>query len=366
MSGSARISYGELLARIQEIGGGIQALKLPGPIVIGEADAIEGVTLFLAGLFAARPVFLVNLSLDPDVIAAQLADAKASIVLTAGRPGKALERVAVPIIRRNELKGTFSEAGGAKRANDSAVLLASGRGVVVHSHFSLSAMSAALAAFIIRLREVAYLCTDPTVGTWETLAPVLLALLYGMPIVFMTFEDMKAGANPSEAENAYVILQPRDADRMMAERRVPQPIAKASHIFVSTGPFTQRWRRKFEALCGRPIFPLWGLPELGPLVASHPTWLPIHGHGFPLVNVSLIPIDPGSGKISIVPWELLEHAEVGVESLSAMLGYAPPARNAAVRVGTALRTYEIASMDHVGVVVLHGPTAGSQRAADAN
>lgn len=63
---------------------------------------------------------------------------------------------------------------------------------------------------------------------------------------------------------------------------------------------------------------------------------------------------------------MLEEAEVGVETLSVMAGYTESARNASARVGTALRTHEIASMDHVGVVVLRRPAARSQEAASAN
>jgi hypothetical protein len=113
-----------------------------------------------------------------------------------------------------------------------------------------------------------------------------------------------------------------------------------------------RWRRKLESLCAAPVFPIWGMPELGPVLAAHPTWLPPHGHGFPLVNVSLVPIEPTTGRVSIVPWEMLEQAEMGVETLSAMIGYAEPSLNAGMKSGTALRTRQIASMDHVGVVVL--------------
>ena len=123
---------------------------------------------------------------------------------------------------------------------------------------------------------------------------------------------------------------------------------------MSTGVFEPKWRKRLESLCGRPIFPIWGSPELGPVVASHPTWLPPHGHGFPLVNVSLIPIDPGTGQVSIVPWEMLQQAEMGVEALSAMVGYAEPSRNVGTKSGTALRTRQIVTMDHVGVVVLQG------------
>ena len=63
-----------------------------------------------------------------------------------------------------------------------------------------------------------------------------------------------------------------------------------------------------------------------------------------------------------MPWEMLDEAEVGVETLSAMVGYVEPARNVGVKAGTAVRTRQVASMDHVGVVVLQD----EQVAASAN
>lgn len=365
VSADRRLTYGELLTRVQEIAGGLQALKLPGAIAVSETDAEDSIILFLASLFAGRPVFFADASAPTDLTASQLEQAKVSATLTSGKIGKTLEGIGGRIIHTNELNGNFSEAGGARRANDPAALFPCGRGVAMHSHFSLSAMSAALAAFIIRLRELPFLCTGTVTVSWETLAPALLAMLNGMPVVFATAEAMDAGATPIEAENAYVFIRREEADAMLDRGRISPAIKAASYVFVSTGQFTTKWRRRFEALCGRPIFPLWGLPELGPVIAPHPTWLPVHGHGFPLVNVSLVPIDPGTGKVSIVPWELLEQAEVGVETLSAMLGYTETARNASARAGNALRTHEIASMDHVGVVVLHGRAAGFEEAASA-
>jgi hypothetical protein len=59
---------------------------------------------------------------------------------------------------------------------------------------------------------------------------------------------------------------------------------------------------------------------------------------------------------------MLDEAEVGVEALSAMVGYVEPARNVGIKAGTALRTRQVASMDHVGVVALQR----DQGAASAN
>jgi hypothetical protein len=360
-----RITYGELLEQSLSLAGGIQTAGLTGTIAISEPNPLESLRLCLAVLFAGRRVLLADPADSAEQLAARLAEAKASALITSDGAGPA-EAAGVAMVARSELHGTFSEAGTGIRATEPAVLLPSGHGLVAHSHFSLSAMAASMAAFIPRLREIPFVCTEPAIGSWEMLTGILLAISQGKPVVFASLEQFDTGELADLTDGAYMIIQRSQADVMLAEGRTPPMISQSAHVFVSTGSFSPRWRRRMEALCGRPIFPLWGLPELGPLVAAHPTWIPPHGHGFPLVNVSLIPIEPNSGKVSIVPWEMLDQAEVGIEALSAMVGYVEPARNVGAKIGTAFRTRQVASMDHVGVVVLQGAPSAGLGAAVAN
>jgi len=361
VSQNSRLSYGELLEQSLTLAGGIQTAGLDGTIAIADPDPVQSLLLCIAGLLAGRCVFLADPADSAEQLAVRLAEAKASALIASD--GAALAQGSgVRIVARSELKGTFSDTGTAKRATEPALLIPGGRGVVAHSHFSASAMAASMAAFIPKLREIPFLCTEPAISSWEMLTGILLALSQGRPVAFGRFEEFDAGEFAEFAREGYLIIRQAQANKMLAEGKAPGLIGRAAFVFVSTGFFTPRWRRRLESLYDRPIFPLWGLPELGPLVASHPTWLPPHGHGFPLVNVSLIPIDPGSGKVSIVPWEMLDEAEVGVEALSAMVGYVEPARNVGIKAGTALRTRQVASMDHVGVVALQE----DQVAASAN
>ncbi|HYB91624.1 MAG TPA: AMP-binding protein [Candidatus Binataceae bacterium] len=360
-----RISYGELLEQSLALAGGIQGAGLTGTIALASPDPVESLRLCLAGLFSGRCVFLADLAESPQQLAGRVAEAKASAIIATEGVNLA-ESPGVKTVARADLKGAFSDAGTAKRATDAAILVPGGRGLVAHSHFSLSAMAASMAAFIPRLREIPFVCTEAAIGSWEMLTGILLALSQGAPVVFGSFEKLDSGELADFAANGYVILSRAETDKMLAERELPSLVSRSSHVFISTGFFTPHWRKEVESLCGRPIFTLWGMPELGPVVASHPTWLPPHGHGFPLVNVSLIPIDPGSGKVSIVPWEMLEQAEVGVEALSAMVGYVESARNAGVKAGTVVRTRQVATMDHVGVVVLQEALPQSQEAASGN
>jgi hypothetical protein len=351
VSQTARFSYGELLEQSLNLAGGIQAASLDGTLAIADPDPVQSLLLCIAGLFAGRCVFLANPAESPQRLAAQLTEAKASTVVTSD--GVSLpDGISVKIVGRSELKGNFNDKATAKRATDPALLIPSGRGVVAHSHFSASAMAASMAAFIFRLREIPFLCTEPSISSWEMLIGILVALSQGRPIAFGRFDEFDSPELVDFAREGYLIISQDQANKMLVEGKAPALISRVGYVFVSTGYFSPRWRRRLESLYDRPIFPLWGLPELGPLVASHPTWLPPHGHGFPLVNVSLIPIDPGSGKVSIVPWEMLDEAEVGVETLAAMLGYVDTTRNVGIKAGTAVRTRQVASMDHVGVVAL--------------
>ena len=362
---NVRITYGELLEQSLSLAGGIQAAGLTGTIAISDPDPLESLCLCLAALFAGRRVLLADPRDSAEQLAAQLAEAKASALITLDGTGPA-QAADVKMVARRELQGTFSEAGTNMRATEPAVLLPSDHGLIAHSHFSLSAMAASMAAFIPRLREVPFVCTEPSIGSWEMLTGILLAISQGKPVVFASLEQFDTGELADLTNDAYMIIQRSQADAILADGRMPPMMSRSAHVFVSTGSFTPRWRRRMESFCGRPIFPLWGLPEVGPLVAAHPTWIPPHGHGFPLVNVSLIPIEPKSGKISIVPWEMLDQAEVGVEALSAMVGYVEPARNVGAKIGTALRTRQVAAMDHVGVVVLQGSPFDGLGAAGGN
>ncbi|MBK5231232.1 MAG: hypothetical protein JJE27_08695, partial [Thermoleophilia bacterium] len=105
----------------------------------------------------------------------------------------------------------------------------------------------------------------------------------------------------------------------------------------------------------REVLPIWGRAAFGPAVAAHPSWFPFDAHGIPLVNVRVLPVDPGSGQPSLVPWEMLEQAEIGIESPSLMTGFVRKSAADDLLTGKILRTHVSGSVDHVGVVVLHKP-----------
>jgi acyl-CoA synthetase (AMP-forming)/AMP-acid ligase II len=347
-----RLIYGELLEQALSVAGGIQKRGLGGTIAVAEASGPDALVLLLAALLAEKRVLVTDPIRGVEEQAAHLKSAEAAAIITASGAGPGAERSGLPVLDRAELSDAYRQSARPRRALDPAVLIPGERGVVVHSHFFITAMCTSLATFIPQLRELGFVCLPPP-DSWEAVVGMFGALLQGMPIVFPDREGKSSGALGGDRAS-YTMLLRSQADEVLRRRRRPAPLAGLRYIFVSTGRFDLAWRQRLEKLLGQAILPVWGLVEVGPIVAPHPTWFPAKAHGFPLVNVSLVPVDPASGKVSLVPWEMLDQAEACVETLSGMIGYAGGVDATKLRVGKLFRTHQMASMDNVGVVTLHG------------
>jgi hypothetical protein len=348
------ITNTQLLDEALAVCAGVQALDVPGPITVVERDHGEALILLIGVWLAAREAFIAAPDTSADRLRGDMAEAATTLILSTGG---APEIPGVRVIRKDELEGTEKKPVKPGKATAPALFVPSPAGVIVYSHFTLSSMATGLAAFVKTLRDQAYLCLTP-LYTWEALSGAIGALVRRQPVVFAETASLCGNAVAIPQQEFFTIVTRADAELLMSADRAPRALRDAAYVFLSTGPFKPRWRRRFEAFLGRPILPVWGLPEIGPAVVAHPTWYPLESHGFPLVNVSIVPIDPDTGQQSVVPWEMLTLAEIGVETLSAALGYAQPDKAPDKRIGKVVRTRQIANIDHVGVVTLHGATGG--------
>lgn len=314
----------------------------------------ECLVCLLAGMAVGRRVLLVDPAMHGDRLARHIEQGGVTLVVTDREPSATLARSGVRVVTVESLPepGPTSakiSAGRPLRTSDPAVLLPDPEAyLVVHSQSSLLAMGVGLTTFVPELRELA-VAVPPPLWHWESLTAVLAALSGGRPILDGGLGDFTA----EQMAASYVILLRDDADTLIRNPRSAGALSAAPYVFVSTGPFTSRWRRSLEDIYGGPVLTLWGVPRVGPLVAAHPSWSPLAAHGLPLANVRLVPIDPATGTASVIPWEMLERAEIAVESPAAMVGTLPPERAADVLRGNLVRTGAIASMDHVGVVTIH-------------
>ncbi len=348
------LTYGELDELVRRVAASVRGLELESPVVgLAEEGGRDALVLLLGALEAGCRVAVV----DPGEPAAALAErfrrSEAATVLTWSRPGRAAELPA-RLAWGEELSQARPLPSGAVRPappRRPAVLLPSGEGLVEHSHFSLAAMATALTSFVPALRGLDFLATG-SLWEWETLTGAVGALLAGRAVAFGRPAD-----GLLEPAGAYAVLSQRDAEALVSSGSDPEGWDGFRYLFCSLGPFSARWRRRLEAAVGRPVLPLWGSVETGPAVAAHPSWYPLRAHGIPLVNVTLVPVNPATGQASEVPWAMLERALLGVDSPSLAVGaaaaeleLAEPGEEAEGQARRVLRTAALVEVDTVGVV----------------
>jgi hypothetical protein len=356
VSAAGTTTYAALLEAVRRTGRGIHALDPAAAVVaVCEPDFEASLVLLLAGMAAGKQVAMIDPHAPATVIGRHLEQSGAAAVLTATGKDTAGVPAGVPVVAGAGLPQTDMEAPGSGQSDLPAVLIPSGDDVVVHSHFALSAMAVSLMTFVPRLRRIPYVALAP-LWSWEGITGALGALLHGSHLISVPRMALD-GALPGAA-GGYTILRRTDADRLLETGRPPDLLSNLRYLFVSTAYFPRRWRRRAEQVLQRPILPLWGTPEVGPAVAAHPTWFPLEAHGIPLVNVFLEPVDPVRGVISDVPWELLESAEIGVDTPAGMVGFAGGHGVERFRLNKVVRTYTRANVDIVGVVTLLPPGNG--------
>ena len=354
--GDRVLSFGELLETAIAFGQAITEL-CPGDdvIAIAEADPGEAYVLMLSALSAGRRVLLAELTASEAELAQQLSDAAVRFVLTATGAGAAGRFAEMHVVDRKQLSAFDGERAKPRpsKATDAAVIIPADGELAMHSQYSIAAMGVSLSAFIPQLRQMT-LVAPPPLWRWESLAVMTAALTSGAPISVSSLAEL-SDSGSVDVTGAYAVMLRRQADELIDAKRAPAALRSLVYLFVSTGHFRPRWRRELESVCGREVLPIWGTAPLGPAVAAHPSWFPLDAHGIPLVNVRVVPIDPASGEVSVVPWEMLERAEIGVETPAAMTRFVRDGADAELRSGKILRTFVSGSVDHVGVVVLHRP-----------
>lgn len=348
------INYGELLEVVTGLAGAIATLAKDDDVVaILERDEGEALLLMLASMQAGKQALMADLAAGAATVAAQIEHGGATVGLTVGEaPAEAPP--GLRIVKRAELDAATEEKPKLRsvRATAPILMVPDGDHLAVHSNYSLAAMSVALTAFIPELKGMA-VASPPPLWTWEGITFALCALLKGTPVYVAGFDQLE-GIEGFDPETAYTVLVRTQADAI-AESKAPAVLGRMQYVFVSTPYFQARWRKHLEGHIGHEVLPIWGRAAFGPAVAAHPTWFPFDAHGIPLVNVRVLPVDPGSGEPSLVPWEMLDQAEIGVESPGQMTGFAEKEASDELLSGKIMRTHVPASVDHVGMVMMHKP-----------
>ena len=91
-----------------------------------------------------------------------------------------------------------------------------------------------------------------------------------------------------------------------------------------------------------------GRSDIGPVIASHPTWFLDDAVGIPLPNVDTRPLNPADGEPLNIGWDAVESAELGIKSAHAPAGGTLVTENW-------IRTGITAEIDPTGLYFLCGP-----------
>lgn len=354
------VTCGELLETTAESARKLVALLPEDEVIaIAERDAGEALLLAFAVMQSGKRALLADLDQDADQLAASFSQAGATVALTAG---EAVAPAGVRIVTRAEIDAFDGELPKLRtvKATAPVLIIPDGDQLAMHSNYSLVAMSVALTSFIPEMKELSVVAATP-LWKWESLTAMISALLSGTTVFVAPFDALKSIEGFNAAET-YTVLQRADADRLAGQGAFPESLRSLRYVFVSTEYFQPKWRKNLESLRGREVLTIWGRGAFGPAVAAHPTWFPFDAHGIPLVNVRVLPVDPGSGEPSLVPWEMLDQAEIGVESPGQMSGYVASDAASELMSGKIMRTHIPASVDHVGVVVFHKPPKSKAKA----
>lgn len=275
----------------------------------------ELLALTVAGQMAGCKVALVEPA-APESVKEQLASLAPDLVVIcsgAERPAGAIAAV----VSLQELRQPGLEGKGVSerraRWRDIAILLPFRGGFAGHNHAGVTAMTKALTTYIPALESSHFVCSGP-LHRWDVFACAITALLCGKAIVLDTTEV--AGWS---AGDAYGVLSREQAEAIVKAGKAPRHLSQLRLLFVVMSHFEVKWRRRLEAILKRIVLPLWGTPQTGPAILAHPSWAPVEVHGLPLTNVTLVPIDPANGEPSEVPWEMLDRAELGIESPSVQM-----------------------------------------------
>lgn len=330
-------------------------------VAVGVSEPLACLKIFFGALKARCTVLLIDPSASLETLGQQLLGFKPDLIVA---DAVALEKIMPSrggqgnrIVTAQEL---WQQEGGVPATKlrlslkAAAVAMADEGGrLVYHSHNSLLAGALSWSTFL-RLKEDDVLLSVEPLWTWEGLYSVLPALFRGGASMVTARRRADLTTMIRERRPSYVILPLARALRWAAEPAVIHGVGEAlAGVFVSFArPFRTAERRKLRALFDKPVLTVYGRAESGPVLASHPDWYVGEAVGIPITNVDVWPLNPATGNPLQVPWEAIEHGEIGVKSPMTAVEYQSSEEvQERVREGW-LRTKLVATMDPSGFFYL--------------
>ena len=330
-----------------------------GRIAIALNDSVDLLKVVFGTLKARATVFLMNVSLAPDDLVAQLQKFQPDFAIADDAFRRVIQSstesiriVSLPELRESK-PATAAPRGRQDLAAPTLALATEDGALAYHSHRSILAGAVSWSTFVPLKTEDLVLAAQP-LYTWEGLYSLLPILFRGGTCIVADLRDPdKLSQAVKEHHPIYTIVS-RPAARLLYQsthRSVVQAFRESLQgLFVSTtGPFTAIGRLRLKNLLGKPALLAFGSAEAGVVFSSHPTWYLDTAVGIPVTNVDVWPLNPATGNPLEVPWETIEYGEVGVKSPMTAAGYhSPEEKEKRVR-DSWLRTKIVATMDPNGL-----------------
>ena len=210
-------------------------------------------------------------------------------------------------------------------------------GEAVHNHKTLAATAIALGSFFMIDDQTQIVLAEPPTD-WLSLSMLLAAWNKGGTIWAGWEEGLKL---PDRVD--YLVISWDAALRQYVDGppRIPRMRIGAGALVGVEQGFSIARRRRLARRLDTPVLTVLGRSDLGPLIASHPTWFLDDAVGIPLPNVDTRPLNPSDGTPLNIGWDAVESAELGVKSAHAPAGGTLVAENW-------IRTGLIAEIDPTG------------------
>jgi hypothetical protein len=305
VSAAGPVTYGSLSARAKKLAASLRGRLARGSrVALALPDPLDLVSALFAGFEAEMCVFAADGGIDAALLQ------KFGAELLVGEGG-----VAIATLLSEE------GSGRAERPDLKKPMLAFPKpdrsGEVLHKHTPLAATAIAIGSFFMLEPGSRVRLLDPPVD-WLSLSLLLGAWQRGAEVW------VGWGAEPApEADRIdYLVTSWETASRRFIEAppRIPRPRIGAGAIVGVEAAFGLSRRRRLARRIGAPVLTVLGRSDLGPAIASHPSWFLDDAVGIPLPNVDTRPMNPADGKPLNIGWDAVESAELGFKSALAPAG----------------------------------------------
>lgn len=310
VSRSGVASYGELSARVKRAAEALRGRVAKGArVALALDDPVELVTALFA-CFENELLAFASAPVNPAALALFAPDLVLGAAAVAGRPAVAFADLLVEEGKKATERPDFKKPL-------LALPLPDGSGEALHNHKTLAATAIAVGSFFMMDGETRVWLEEAPAG-WLGLSLLLGCFQKGATV----FAAWGEAAPPIPDRVDYLVVGwPAAMARFVdSPPRIPRLKIGAGAIVGVEGGFSVSRRRRLSRRLAAPILTLLGRNDLGPVIASHPTWFLDDAVGIPLPNVDTRPMNPANGEPLSIGWDAVESAEIGFKSALAPAG----------------------------------------------